>query len=77
MNVEMIDASGETGISVVAELCQRVLDGEGIPEEWKTSIAIPIFKGKGDVLNCGSYRPVKLLEHDMKIVERVLEKRIQ
>ena len=37
----------------------------------------PIFKGKGDVLSCGSYRGVKLLEHAMKIVERVLERRIQ
>ena len=37
----------------------------------------PIFKGKGDVMNCGSYRGVKLLEHGMKITERVLEKRIR
>ena len=28
-------------------LCQRVLDGEGMPEEWKTSVVVPIFKGKG------------------------------
>ena len=38
---------------------------------------VPIFKGKGDVMNCGSYRGIKLLEHGMKIVERVLEKRIR
>ena len=36
-----------------------------------------IFKGKGDVMSCGSYRGVKLLEHSTKIVERVLERRIQ
>ena len=40
-------------------------------------VVIPIFKGKGDAMNCGSYRGVKLLEHAMKIVERVLEKRIR
>ena len=28
-------------------------------------------------MSCGAYRGVKLLEHAMKIVERVLEKRIQ
>ena len=38
---------------------------------------MPIFKGKGDVINFGSYRGVKLLEHGMKIIERVLEKRIR
>ena len=40
-------------------------------------VIVPIFKGKGDVMNCESYRGVKLLEHAMKIVERVLERRIR
>ena len=38
---------------------------------------VPIFKGKGNVMSCGSCRGVKLLEHAMKIVERVLERRIR
>ena len=59
------------------QLCQRVLDGKGIPDEWKTSVVVPIFKGKRDVMNCGSYRGVKLLEHGMKIIERVLERTIR
>ena len=58
------------------KLWQSVLDGKGMPEEWKTSVVVPIFKGKGDVINCRVYRGVKLLEHAMKIVERVLENRI-
>ena len=77
VSTEMVVASGEIGIQVMMELCQRVLDGKGIPTEWKTSILVPIFKGKGDVMNCSSYRGIKLLEHAMKIVERVLEKRIR
>lgn len=75
--VEMIEASGEIGIDVMVELCQRVLDGKGMPDEWTLSVLIPIFKGKGDAMSCGAYRGVKLLEHAMKIVERVLEKRIR
>ena len=58
------------------ELCQRVLDGRGMPDERKTSVIVPIFQRKSDVMSCGSYRVVKLLEHAMKIVEWVLEKRI-
>ena len=77
VSVEMIVASGEIGVKVMMELCQRVLDGRGMPDEWKTSVIVPIFKGKGDVMSCGSYRGVKLLEHSMKIVERVLERRIR
>ena len=46
-------------------------------EEWKTSVVVPIFKGKGDVMDRGAYIGVKLLEHAMKIVERVLENRTE
>ena len=67
---EIIFASGKVGVSVTVELCQRVLDGKGMPDEWQTSVLVPIFKGKGDVRNCNTYRGVKLLEHTMKIVEK-------
>ena len=40
------------------------------------SIVALIFKGKGDAMSCGAYRGVKLLEHAMKIVEKVLERRL-
>ena len=74
---EIIIASGDTRIKVMVEVCQRVLDGRGMPEERKTSVVVPIFKGKGYVMSCGAYRGVKVLELAMKIVERVLEKRIR
>ena len=53
VSTEMIAASGEVGIRVMIELCQRLLDGKGMPEEWKTSVVMPIFEGKGGVMNCG------------------------
>ena len=77
VSVEMMVASGEIGVKVMMELCQHVLDSRGMSDEWKTSVIEPIFTGKGDVMSCGSYRGVKLLEHAMKLVERVLERRIQ
>ena len=77
VSVKMIVASGEIGVKVMMELCQRVLDGRGMPDECETSVIVPIFKGKGDVMSCGLYRGVKLLEHAMKIVEKVLERRIR
>ena len=77
LSMEMITASGKIGIDVMTELCQGVLNGRGMPEDWALSVVLPLFKGKGDVLSCGSYRGIKLLEHAMKIVERVLERRIR
>lgn len=32
------------------------------------------YKGKGDVIDCGSYKAIKL-DHVMKVFERVIEKR--
>ena len=40
--------------------------------EWELSTLIPIYKGKGDPMECGSYRAIKLLEHGMKVLKRVL-----
>ena len=60
----------------MAEICQGVLDGSGMPVECAMSVVVPIFKGKGDIRNCCCYGAVKLLEHRMIVVERVLEKRL-
>ena len=38
---------------------------------------LPIYKGKGDPLDCGSYRGIKLLEHAMKVAERIFKHRIR
>ena len=71
---EMISTSGEIEDSVMVELYQRVLDRKGMTDEWQTSVLVPIFKGRGDVRNCSTYRGVKLLERTVKIIERVLER---
>ena len=44
--------------------------------ELALSIVVPIFKGKVCVINSSWYRAVKLLEHGMKVVKKVLEKRL-
>ena len=43
-----------------------------MPEDWKQSEIVPIYKQKGDPLECGNYRGIKLLEHGMKILEKII-----
>ena len=74
---EMIFASGEVEIGVMRKLFQHMLDGKGMPQKWQTNVLVPIFKEKRDVRNCNTNRGVKLLEHAMKIVKRVLARRIR
>ena len=40
-------ASREVGVSVMVELCQLMLNGKEMPDEWQTSVLVPIFKRKG------------------------------
>jgi len=48
-----------------------------IPEDWKSSAVLPIYKGKYDPMECGSHRGIKLLKHAMNVVERIFEHRIR
>ena len=40
-------------------------------------MVVPIYKEKNNVNNGGSYRETKLLEHALKIVERIFKKRLR
>ncbi|GJX32437.1 retrovirus-related pol polyprotein LINE-1, partial [Tanacetum coccineum] len=50
---------------------------ELMPDEWRLSEVIPIYKNKGDVQACSNYRGIKLLSHTIKLWERVIEKRLR
>ena len=53
-------ASRGVKIQMMAEICQRVLDEFGMPDEWEW-----IFK-KGDIRHCNCYGAMTLLEHEIK-----------
>ena len=61
----------------MVDLINNIVKEGCIPNDWRKSILVPVYKGKGDPLMCGSYRAIKLLEHPMKVHDRVLEKRIR
>jgi hypothetical protein len=75
--VDMLKAAGEAGAVWVTEICNLVLREGRIPEDWCKSWMVNVYKGKGDALECGSYRGIKLLEHVMKILERVIEAKVR
>ena len=51
--------------------------GEGMPEERRRSVLIPINYNKGDKQCCGSYKGIKLMSHTIKIWERLVEARLK
>ena len=75
--VEVWKALGEEGVDILYDLMVKILEQEKIPEEWRESILIPIFKGKGDVQDCSNYGGIKLMSHTLKILERMMDGRLR
>ena len=74
---EMLKAADETGTLWMTDVCNAVVKDGKIPEDWSRSWMVNVYKEKGDVLACGSYRGIKLLEHAMTVLERVVEGRVR
>ncbi|KAK3894199.1 hypothetical protein Pcinc_002033 [Petrolisthes cinctipes] len=67
----------EEGIDVLWDLLSKIHDQEKMPDAWRDSVIVPIYKEKGDIQECGNYRGIKLMSHTMKIWERVIERKIR
>ena len=59
------------------EILKRVWEEEQMPKEWKKSEIVPMYKQKGDPLECGNFKGIKLLEHGMKTFEKILQCRLR
>jgi len=74
---DLLQTPGMVGLRELTNIMNDNIYGEKVPEDCKSSTTIPIYKGKGDAMECGKYRGVRLLGHGMKVYGYVLEKRIR
>jgi hypothetical protein len=77
ITAEMIKALGQDGIDWLYIILNDFMKNETLPTDMKESEIVTIYKQKGDALECGNYRGIKLLEIVLKIYERVIERRIR
>ena len=75
--VEVWKSLGEEGVDMLLDLLKKIFEQEKMPEEWRDSVIVPIFKEKGDIQDCGNYRGIKMISHTMKIWERVIDRRLR
>ena len=59
--VEVRKCLGESALKFLTKLYNRTMESERMPEEWRDSVLIPIFKNKGDIQSCSNYRGIKLI----------------
>ena len=75
--IDLIKHLGESGEDMVHEILKTVWEEEQMPEECEKSEIVPLYKQKGDQLECRNFRGIKLLEHGKKMFEKILERRLR
>jgi hypothetical protein len=72
---ELIQAGGNKLHSEICKLINCIWNEEELPEQWKESIIVPIYK-KGDKTDCSNYRGISLLSTSYKILSNILLARL-
>jgi hypothetical protein len=68
---EFIKAGGRTICSQIHKLINPIWEKEELPEQWKESIIVSIYK-KGDKTECSNDQGVSLLSTTYKILSSIL-----
>jgi hypothetical protein len=75
ISAELIKAGGRTVHCEIHKFIISIWNKEELPEEWKESITVPIYK-KGDETDCNNYRGISLLPTTYKILSNILLSRL-
>ena len=72
---EALKHLGDWGVRQLTKIFNAILQSGKMPDECRESTITPIYKDKGDHMNCSNYRAIKLLSHSMKPWERIIDQR--
>ena len=70
---KLLKAAGKKGIYLLGQWSETVFRRGEITREWKETIILNPYKGKGNALGRGNYRGLKLKDEVMELLERVLD----
>jgi hypothetical protein len=68
---EMIQAGGETLVSVIHKLINSIWNKEELPDQWTEVVIVPVLK-IGDKIDCNNYRGISLLSTSYIILWNIL-----
>ena len=58
---------------IIKKFANASLETNCVLNDWKLSRVTPIYKGKGDLNDKGNYRPISVISHIAKIIEREIK----
>ncbi|GKE08372.1 hypothetical protein Tco_1411923 [Tanacetum coccineum] len=65
------------GVKQLTCLFNKIFSSAKMPDKWRLSEVIPVYKNKGDAQACSNYRGIKVISHAMKLWERFIERRLK
>ena len=71
ISATMLKKTAAAAVPLLAHLCNMSIINGTVPEHWKTSMVVPIYK-RGDTSNPENYWPMSLLPIISKILERYI-----
>ena len=73
--VELFQILKDDAVKVLHSICQQIWKTQPWPQDWKSSVFIPIPK-KGNAKEC-SNRTIALISHTSKVMLKILKARFQ
>jgi len=74
---ELYKKGGGLLLNKILSLIKEIWREEKMPTDWTTNIIVPIYKNRGDKLQCKNYRGISLLCTEYKILTTVINNRLK
>ena len=58
---EMIKGGDDRVVDWIWRLCNMAFESDVVPEDWRSAVSVPLYKGKREGTECKSYRGISLL----------------
>ena len=74
--VELFQILKDDAVKVLHSICQQIWKTQQWPQDWKSSVFIPIPK-KGNAKECSNHRTTALISHTSKVMLKILQARLE
>ena len=69
--VELLQILKDDAVKVLYSICQQIWKTQQWPQDWKSSVFIPIPK-KGNAKECSNYHTIAFISHASKVMLKIL-----
>ena len=76
ITIELLQILKDDSVKVLDSICQQIWKIQQWPQDWKTSVFIPIPK-KSNAKECSNYCTIALISHASKVMLKFLQARLQ